>query len=99
MGNKNAFRLLSEIPDFVAHLDFLSIHLSGSSSTSQYFRDKVISLLREYHIKPVKICFEITETVAISNLIQPRVLLLPLKKMLVVLPWMILVVDYHLLDI
>ncbi len=65
---KNAFRLLSTNKQFVDKLHFLSINLSGPSLTNEGFLDYIISQLKKFDIAPNKICFEITETVAISNL-------------------------------
>ncbi len=45
----------------------ISINLSGSSIGSESFQDKVVALAEEYHVVAGTICFEITETAAISN--------------------------------
>jgi len=45
----------------------VSINLSGSSIGSESFQDKVVALAEEYSIAAGTICFEITETAAISN--------------------------------
>lgn len=45
----------------------VSINLSGSSLGSETFQDKVAALAEEYRIVAGTICFEITETAAISN--------------------------------
>ena len=45
----------------------ISINLSGKSLGSEAFQDKVLSLISEFQIVPGSICFEITETAAISN--------------------------------
>ena len=45
----------------------VSINLSGSSIGSESFQDKVVALAEEYDIIAGTICFEITETAAISN--------------------------------
>ena len=45
----------------------ISINLSGKSLGNEWFQDKVLSLISEYNIVPGTICFEITETAAISN--------------------------------
>ncbi|MFQ5644125.1 MAG: EAL domain-containing protein [Thiogranum sp.] len=46
----------------------VSINLSGSSLGSASFQDRVVELANEYNIVAGTICFEITETAAISNL-------------------------------
>jgi len=65
---KNAFKLMSEHPDFVEQINFISINLSGPSLTKSDFLDFITSQLKESGINANKICFEITETLAISNL-------------------------------
>ena len=74
MGNldlwviKNAFTLLTTYSDFVRQTDFISINLSGQSLTNNDILDFIIRQLQACGITPSKICFEITETAAISNL-------------------------------
>ena len=46
----------------------LSINLSGSSIGRKSFQNKISVLIRDYQIDPSTICFEITETAAISDL-------------------------------
>ncbi|MBL7004888.1 MAG: EAL domain-containing protein [Gammaproteobacteria bacterium] len=65
---KNAFSLLASNPNFVEDIHFISINLSGASLTNKKFLDTVITQLKTSNIDASKICFEITETVAISNL-------------------------------
>ena len=45
----------------------ISINLSGKSLGSESFQDKVLSLISEFQVVPGSICFEITETAAITN--------------------------------
>ena len=45
----------------------ISINLSGKSLGSESVQDSVLSLISEYQIVPGTICFEITETAAISG--------------------------------
>ena len=45
----------------------ISINLSGKSLGSESFQEQVLSLISEFRIVPGTICFEITETAAISN--------------------------------
>lgn len=45
----------------------LSINLSGNSLGSKQFCADVVRLFSQFDISPAKICFEITETAAISN--------------------------------
>ncbi len=65
---EKAFTLLSANPNFLKQIEFISINLSGQSLTDKVFLDFVISKINESGVKGHKICFEITETAAISNL-------------------------------
>lgn len=65
---KNAFILLEEHPAFLKQIHFISINLSGHSLADDSFQSFVIKLIHDTGIDSEKICFEITETAAISNL-------------------------------
>lgn len=65
---KNAFQRIASHPEFSQDLDFLSINLSGPTLTNSHFLEFITSQLRESGIDASKVCFEVTETVAISNL-------------------------------
>ncbi len=65
---ENALALLAENPAFVDEISFISINLSGQSVTSGNFLDFIMAQLKKTGIDADRICFEITETVAISNL-------------------------------
>jgi diguanylate cyclase (GGDEF)-like protein len=65
---EHALALLASHPDLVEQVQFFSINLSGQSITNVNFLDSVISRIKELHIEPEKICFEVTETAAISNM-------------------------------
>lgn len=45
-----------------------SINLSGASLNDENFLDFLLNKLKTYHLPPQIFCFEITETIAISNL-------------------------------
>ena len=63
-----AFRWLQAHPAHLEQLRICSINLSGLSLGNKAFLSDVIQELEESDIAPEKICFEITETVAIANL-------------------------------
>jgi diguanylate cyclase (GGDEF)-like protein len=63
-----AFALLVSHPGFLRQVNFCSINLSGQSLAEIGFLDFVVAKLAEPGLDGEKICFEITETAAISNL-------------------------------
>jgi len=65
---EHAFKLLATNPDLVEQTHFFSINLSGQSISNAQFLKSVIAQIKELNIDPSKICFEVTETAAISNL-------------------------------
>jgi diguanylate cyclase (GGDEF)-like protein/PAS domain S-box-containing protein len=62
------FKWLHENPAHLENLSSCSINLSGLSIGNDAFLQFVYDQLNRYQIPPHKICFEITETVAITNL-------------------------------
>ncbi len=64
----NACQILANHSSFVNTVNFVSINLSGASITNSVFLQNILNILREAKIPPEKLCFEVTETVAISNL-------------------------------
>jgi diguanylate cyclase (GGDEF)-like protein/PAS domain S-box-containing protein len=67
---KNAFETFANNPNFQRNLSFICINLSGQSLANDNFLDFVIQKIHEYGIDGRSICFEITETAAISNLLK-----------------------------
>lgn len=63
-----SFSQLMSNPEFCKQVKFISINISGQSLTEMDFLDFIIIKLNETGIDGSKICFEITETAAISNL-------------------------------
>ncbi len=64
----NTFKWLTENPDQLAALDLCSINLSGNTLSDDSFSDFLLQQFVLFNIPSEKICFEITETSAISNL-------------------------------
>lgn len=64
----NALNILEANQSFLNKIDFVSINLSGQSITKKEFLEFIITKLESSDINGEKICFEITETAAISNL-------------------------------
>lgn len=67
---EHAFRQLADHPDHLDLLEACHINLSGRSFDHPDFDDFVLQSLRRYRIPPGKICFEITETAAVNNLLD-----------------------------
>lgn len=53
-----------------AELRLATINLSGASIEDDSLADLILQLLQEHAIAPQRVCFEITETVAVRNLMQ-----------------------------
>ena len=64
----NVFEALADNPVFLSQIDFCSINLLGQSLTEPEMLNYIIEQLNRTEIGGYKICFEITETAAISNL-------------------------------
>lgn len=64
----HAFEWLSSHPEITSDLHQCAINLSGQSIGDDKFLFFIKSQFSNYEIDPAKICFEITETAAISNL-------------------------------
>jgi diguanylate cyclase (GGDEF)-like protein/PAS domain S-box-containing protein len=65
---ESAFRILSKNPGFLKKIDYCSINLSGQSLTHPEILNFIIEQLNQSEVGGYNICFEITETAAISNL-------------------------------
>ncbi|ANB01677.1 EAL domain-containing protein [Ectothiorhodospira sp. BSL-9] len=58
--------------DRMGHLDACAINLSGHSVGNSEFLKFLLEALQESNLPPEKLCFEVTETVAICNLDNAR---------------------------
>lgn len=64
---KAVFDYLAGKPEFQAGRDMFSINLSGQSLCHEAFLEFVFRKLRSGKVDPALLCFEITETVAVTN--------------------------------
>ena len=65
---RNTFEWLVRHPDCMQNLNLLSINLSGHSLGDDQLMGHIIERFKEGRISPERICIEITETAAITNL-------------------------------
>lgn len=78
---EHVISLMTSHSDFVEIVTFISINLSGQSVSSAQFMLMVIALITESKIDASKICFEVTETAAISNLTAANTFIATLKDL------------------
>jgi len=64
----HVLRWLASHPDHLAQLENCSINLSGTSLNDEYLLPFISEMFEETGVPPEKICFEITETAAITHL-------------------------------
>ncbi len=78
---KTLFSWMSEQADFVDNLELCSVNLSGLSLSDKSMLAFVTNQFKQWQIPPEKVCFEITETAAISNLSDATVFIKKLKEL------------------
>ena len=71
---------LSKHPEHLANLSMCSINLSGLSLTEDEFPEFILAAFRDSGVPADKICFEITETAAITNLTSATHLVTKLRE-------------------
>ena len=69
---RNAFDWLVVHPECMGGLDLISINLSGHSLGDNQLMGHIIERFKEGRIPPEKVCMEITETAAITNLTSAK---------------------------
>lgn len=68
----NLFEYISTTPGFIDRLELCSVNLSGLSLSDESMLDFIDNQFHKWRLPTDKICFEITETAAISNLSYAR---------------------------
>jgi diguanylate cyclase (GGDEF)-like protein/PAS domain S-box-containing protein len=76
-----ALQLLASHPEFLQQVHLVSINLAGPSVDSTDFLDSVVASITALGIDASKICFEITETAAISNLNAAKIFISKLRSL------------------
>lgn len=69
---KTALSTLEKYPDQLKHLSLCHINLSGQSVGREDFLVFLEQTLDQSTVEPEKLCFEVTETAAITNLIEAK---------------------------
>lgn len=77
---RSTFEFIASRDDHIQDNVCYSINLSGNSLNDEYLSNYIRLQLDEYTINPSHICFEITETAAITNLHMARKLMTELKE-------------------
>jgi diguanylate cyclase (GGDEF)-like protein/PAS domain S-box-containing protein len=77
---RRACDFLAENPVFFKEIEFVSINLSGPSLSNRAFLQSIVHIFKKMNVSPSLVCFEITETVAISNLDSAISFIKNLKK-------------------
>ncbi len=76
---ENMFSWLGKHPDHLDKLHLCSINLSGQSLSDEQFLDFIRSAFSDHEVPAEKICFEITETAAMTDLASAHRLIDELK--------------------
>ncbi len=74
------FRWMANYSDQLDHIEYISVNLSGQSIGDMEFFDFLKNLLCRFPVNGTKLCIEVTETAAITNLDAAAVFVNALKK-------------------
>ncbi len=69
---EDTLRLLDENPAHRDRVDFVTMNLSGASLNDERFVEDVLAIVRDHPHAAGKLCFEITETIALYDLNNTR---------------------------
>ena len=75
------FQWLAVHPGQLADLHLAGVNISGVSVSDKHFLDFVTTQFEATGIPPEKICFEVTETAAIANMVTANIMIEVLKKL------------------
>ncbi len=64
----NACQFMAEHMSLYEHISLFSINISGPTLSNPDNFEKIVDIFSQANVSPSKVCFEITETVAVSNL-------------------------------
>lgn len=78
---QNVLEWLEKTPELIDHVYLLSINVSGYSLGDKNFQASIIERLKKSPVSARKLCFEITETTAITNLTGALSFITALKKL------------------
>ncbi|MCU7800473.1 MAG: EAL domain-containing protein [gamma proteobacterium symbiont of Lucinoma myriamae] len=78
---RTTFEWLNNHPDTTEHIKLCSINLSGNSIGDEHFMHHLAEQFRNCRFSAEKICFEVTETAAISNLNVASIFINTIKEL------------------
>lgn len=78
---QHVFNLLENNPEFLQNVNFCSINLSGPSLTEPGILQFIVERIEATKVDGQKLCFEVTETAAISNLRSAAKFISTLKEL------------------
>lgn len=67
-----ALQWMDEHRGVMSCTDHVAINLSGNSVSDHNFQDFLVGAVKDSGIPPEKLCFEVTETIAVRNIAQAR---------------------------
>ena len=78
---RKAFQYMVESPNFLQSIHSVSINLSGQTLATQEILDLVVTQIQSTGVSAEKVCFEITETAAISNLNKAKEFIAAIREL------------------
>lgn len=72
---------LADLKGAINHIGKIAVNISGVSLSDSTFLPRVKAMLMSSSIEPSILCFEITETAAVSNLAQAQIFIAELRQL------------------